>query len=43
MTPEAKARQLIDQKLELAGWTVQDMKLLNLGGIAWYCSSRISY
>jgi len=31
MTPEAKARQLIDQKLELAGWTVQDMKLLNLG------------
>ena len=31
MTPEAKARQQIDQKLELAGWTIQDMKQLNLG------------
>ncbi|MFC3550331.1 type I restriction-modification enzyme R subunit C-terminal domain-containing protein [Lysobacter cavernae] len=31
MTPEAKARQLIDQKLESAGWVVQDMKQLNLG------------
>ena len=25
MTPEAKARQLIDQKLEQAGWVIQDM------------------
>lgn len=31
MTPEAKARQHIDQKLALAGWTVQDMQQLNLG------------
>ncbi|MEK6789114.1 MAG: type I restriction-modification enzyme R subunit C-terminal domain-containing protein [Pseudomonadota bacterium] len=31
MAPEAKARQLIDQKLEHAGWQVQDMKQLNLG------------
>jgi type I restriction enzyme R subunit len=30
MTPEAKARRHIDQKLELAGWTIQDMKQLNL-------------
>ena len=30
MTPEAKARQQIDQKLEQAGWIVQDMKQLNL-------------
>ncbi|MDB5732766.1 MAG: restriction endonuclease subunit, partial [Variovorax sp.] len=31
MTPEAKARQQIDQKLAAAGWAVQDMKQLNLG------------
>jgi type I site-specific restriction endonuclease len=31
MTPEIKARQQIDQKLEQAGWIVQDMKQLNLG------------
>ncbi|HRF53990.1 MAG TPA: restriction endonuclease subunit R, partial [Aquimonas sp.] len=31
MTPEAKARQQIDQKLEHAGWVIQDMKQLNLG------------
>ena len=31
MTPEIKARQLIDGKLEAAGWIVQDMKQLNLG------------
>lgn len=31
MTPEAKARQIIDQKLEAAGWVVQDSKELNLG------------
>lgn len=31
MTPETKARQLIDSKLETAGWVVQDMKQLNLG------------
>ena len=30
MTPEAKARQYIDQKLEQAGWTLQDMRQLNL-------------
>ena len=30
MTPEAKARLQIDQKLEQAGWVVQDMKQLNL-------------
>lgn len=31
MTPETKARQLIDPKLEQAGWVIQDMKQLNLG------------
>jgi type I restriction enzyme R subunit len=31
MTPETKARQNIDQKLELAGWVIQDMKQINLG------------
>ena len=30
MTPEAKARQIIDQKLAQAGWVVQDMKQLDL-------------
>lgn len=30
MTPEAQARQLIDSKLEAAGWVVQDTKQLNL-------------
>ncbi len=30
MTPEQKARQIIDKKLEQAGWIVQDMKRLNL-------------
>lgn len=30
MTPEQKARVVIDQKLEQAGWVVQDMKQLNL-------------
>ncbi len=31
MTPEARARQRIDDKLQSAGWIVQDMKALNLG------------
>jgi len=31
MTPEAKARQSIDRKLEDAGWTIQDTKAINLG------------
>ena len=31
MTPEQKARLLIDQKLEAAGWRVQDVKDLSLG------------
>ena len=30
MTPEAKARQPIDHKLEQAGWAVQDLQQLNL-------------
>jgi len=30
MTPETKARQQIDQKLEQAGWVIQDLKQLNL-------------
>ena len=30
MTPEAKARQRIDDKLEQAGWVIQDMKQLDL-------------
>jgi type I restriction enzyme, R subunit len=31
MTPETKARQQIDQKLEQSGWVIQDVKQLNLG------------
>jgi hypothetical protein len=31
MSPEAKARQLIDDKVAAAGWLVQDMKQLNPG------------
>ena len=31
MTPEARARHLIDSKLEAAGWIVQDIKQQNLG------------
>ena len=30
MTPEARARQQIDRKLGLAGWTIQDLKQRNL-------------
>ena len=30
MMPETKARQQIDQKLEQAGWVIQDMKQLDL-------------
>ncbi|MBQ3568954.1 MAG: DEAD/DEAH box helicase family protein [Anaerotignum sp.] len=30
MTPEQKARETIDKKLEQSGWIVQDMKKLNL-------------
>lgn len=30
MTPEEKARLVIDQKLEQSGWVIQDMKQLNL-------------
>ena len=30
MTPEQKAREIIDKKLEQSGWVVQDMKQLNL-------------
>ncbi len=30
MTPETKARQRIDRKLEQAGWVIQDLKQLNL-------------
>ena len=31
MPPEVQARHLIDQKLERAGWMIQDMKQINLG------------
>lgn len=31
MTPEQKAREVIDQRLELAGWVVQDYRKVNLG------------
>ena len=30
MTPEQKARQIIDKKMEQSGWIIQDMKYLNL-------------
>ena len=29
MTPEEKAREKIDKKLEQAGWSIQDMRQLN--------------
>ena len=29
MTPEAKAREIIDQKLRDAGWIIQDLKQFN--------------
>jgi len=31
MSPEAQARQQIDEKLTRAGWVVQDTKAVNLG------------
>lgn len=31
MTPEEEARQEIDQRLEAAGWQIQDYRDLNLG------------
>lgn len=31
MTPDTKARLVIDQKIVQAGWVVQDRKVLNLG------------
>ncbi len=31
MSPEAKARTVIDAKLAVAGWVIQDMKQINLG------------
>ena len=31
MSPEAKARIVIDAKLAVAGWVIQDMKQINLG------------
>lgn len=31
MTPEAQARQVIDERLRAAGWQVQDCRQLNLG------------
>ena len=31
MTPEAKARLAIDERLQQAGWLLQDYKQLNLG------------
>ena len=30
MTPEEKARRIIDEKLCQAGWVIQDMNRLNL-------------
>lgn len=40
MTPETKARQLIDRKLEQAGWVIQDMKQLNLGAAVGVIEAR---
>jgi type I restriction enzyme R subunit len=34
MTPEAQARQVIDERLRAAGWLVQDYARLNLGAAA---------
>ena len=31
MTPEAKARLAIDERLQQAGWLLQDAKQINLG------------
>ena len=30
MTPEAKAREQIDKKLQESGWVIQNLKTLNL-------------
>lgn len=30
MTPEARAREQIDNRLRQSGWTIQDLKQLNL-------------
>lgn len=30
MTPEAKAREQIDKKLQESGWVIQNMRTLNL-------------
>ena len=30
MSPEEKARKVIDEKLEKSGWVIQDMNELNL-------------
>ena len=30
MTPEAKARQIIDKKLIQSGWLIQDLRQINL-------------
>ena len=29
MTPEEKARKVIDEKLEQSGWTIQDLAMVN--------------
>ena len=29
MTPEAKARELIDERLKQSGWVIQDMEQIN--------------
>ena len=31
MTPEQEARIIIDEKLEMSGWIVQNVNQLNLG------------
>lgn len=43
MTPETKARQQIDKKLEQAGWAIQDSNHLKLSAFVGVCRFRCHY
>jgi type I restriction enzyme R subunit len=43
MTPEAQARQVIDERLQAAGWLVQDYRQLNLGAGVGHSCARVPH
>lgn len=43
MTPEEKARRIIDEKLCQAGWVIQDMNLPEPCCVFRCCCERIPY